>query len=337
MLSTWDGMPQDLPAEVVALVERLLKEAESKQDLDARETEKGPRLTSSSSSGGGNANAGMSVMAQATSSQVTFMIWDFDGLPRHFITHQILRLPLQVGRRHEKSSARPRGSVKREKEETFDIGWYVCPHPPRVQPHPMHRRQPWHRKQQFLEGQDVLEYVLLVSGVLSFQFVLALLSYAAERYHSMPEQDRGSKSWDTQEERPLADRKSVPRFPDVREQAAYLYDLLPEGFRNSTFALKLRRIAQCGRRGNPCVRLDAGPFRLIEDVDLAEFAEWKRARGIKEASGHGTWKKARQSAVESTPSFQGRAKLHCQEWTNGTYEGCGSGQETEIPSKAIIT
>ncbi|XP_075527761.1 uncharacterized protein LOC142559944 [Dermacentor variabilis] len=86
MATSWDGMPQDLPAEVVALVERLLKEAESKQDLDARETEKGPRLTSSSS-GGGNATAG-TVTAQVTSSQVTFMIWDFDGLPRHFITHQ---------------------------------------------------------------------------------------------------------------------------------------------------------------------------------------------------------------------------------------------------------
>ncbi|KAL1469290.1 hypothetical protein MTO96_004992 [Rhipicephalus appendiculatus] len=86
--SSWEGMPQDLPVEVVALVERLLKEAESKQDLDARETEKGPRLTSSSS-GGGNANVGVSVTAQATSSQVTFMIWDFDGLPRHFITHQV--------------------------------------------------------------------------------------------------------------------------------------------------------------------------------------------------------------------------------------------------------
>ncbi|KAH7971498.1 hypothetical protein HPB49_025144 [Dermacentor silvarum] len=85
--TSWDGMPQDLPAEVVALVERLLKEAESKQDLDARETEKGPRLTSSSSSGGGNATTG-TVTAQVTSSQVTFMIWDFDGLPRHFITHQ---------------------------------------------------------------------------------------------------------------------------------------------------------------------------------------------------------------------------------------------------------
>ncbi|XP_049275332.1 uncharacterized protein LOC119405388 [Rhipicephalus sanguineus] len=87
MPSSWEGMPQDLPVEVVALVERLLKEAESKQDLDARETEKGPRLTSSSS-GGGNANVGVSVTQQATSSQVTFMIWDFDGLPRHFITHQ---------------------------------------------------------------------------------------------------------------------------------------------------------------------------------------------------------------------------------------------------------
>ncbi|KAL3221232.1 hypothetical protein MRX96_029569 [Rhipicephalus microplus] len=86
MPSSWEGMPQDLPVEVVALVERLLKEAESKQDLDARETEKGPRMTSSSSGGG---NAGASVTAQATSSQVTFMIWDFDGLPRHFITHQV--------------------------------------------------------------------------------------------------------------------------------------------------------------------------------------------------------------------------------------------------------
>ncbi|KAK8763822.1 hypothetical protein V5799_033571 [Amblyomma americanum] len=78
-------MPQDLPAEVVVLVERLLKEAESKQDLDARETEKGPRLTSSA----GTAAAIGSTTAQATSSQVTFMIWDFDGLPRHFLTHQM--------------------------------------------------------------------------------------------------------------------------------------------------------------------------------------------------------------------------------------------------------
>ncbi|KAK8763823.1 hypothetical protein V5799_033566 [Amblyomma americanum] len=82
--SSWEGMPQDLPAEVVVLVERLLKEAESKQDLDARETEKGPRLTSSA----GTAAAIGSTTAQATSSQVTFMIWDFDGLPRHFLTHQ---------------------------------------------------------------------------------------------------------------------------------------------------------------------------------------------------------------------------------------------------------
>ncbi|KAL1469291.1 hypothetical protein MTO96_004993 [Rhipicephalus appendiculatus] len=199
----------------------------------------------------------------------------------------------------------------------------------------MHRRQPWHRKQQFFEGQDTLEYVLLVSGVLSFQFALALLSYIAERYHAVPQDEprtglthryfhQGGRPLVNRESlRPLVHGESLTRGPgDVRERAAYLYDMLPQGFRNSAFALKLRGIAECGRRGKTCVGLDAGlPHRLIENVDLTEFAEWKRqACAFEEASGEeGALRRAGPSAA-ATSSYQRTPTLDCHGWRNWTNE-----------------
>ncbi|CAN8010607.1 unnamed protein product, partial [Ixodes pacificus] len=72
-LSSWDSIPQDLPQEVVSLVEKMLKEAESKQDLDSKESEK----------------AVANRVSRNSSREVTFMLWDFDGSPKHFLTHQI--------------------------------------------------------------------------------------------------------------------------------------------------------------------------------------------------------------------------------------------------------
>ncbi|CAN8004517.1 unnamed protein product, partial [Ixodes hexagonus] len=72
LLFCWDSIPQDLPQEVVNLVEKMLKEAESKQDLDTKESEKAAANRVSSNS----------------NRQVTFMLWDFDGSPKHFLTHQ---------------------------------------------------------------------------------------------------------------------------------------------------------------------------------------------------------------------------------------------------------
>lgn len=56
------------------MVEKMLKEAESKQDLDAKESEKClPNKVANNNR------------------EVTFMLWDFDGSPKHFLTHQVTR------------------------------------------------------------------------------------------------------------------------------------------------------------------------------------------------------------------------------------------------------
>ncbi|KAL3221233.1 hypothetical protein MRX96_029570 [Rhipicephalus microplus] len=200
----------------------------------------------------------------------------------------------------------------------------------------MHRRQPWHRKQQFFEGQDSLEYVLLLSGVLSFQFALALLSYIAERYHAMPQDEPRTSLTDRsfhQERRSLVKRESLGPLvhgesfarglEDVRERAAYLYDMLPQGFRNSAFALKLRGITECGRPGKSCVGLDAGlPHPLIESADLAEFAEWKKqARSFAETSGENGAPMRAGPSTAAAPTYQRAPKLDCQGWGNWTNEG----------------
>ncbi|XP_064476392.1 uncharacterized protein LOC135390582 [Ornithodoros turicata] len=67
-----EGIPQDLPYGVVEMVEKMLRDTENKQDLDVRETEKAVPLTCSAS----------------PNAQMTFMIWDFDGSPQHFMIHQ---------------------------------------------------------------------------------------------------------------------------------------------------------------------------------------------------------------------------------------------------------
>ncbi|KAH9366259.1 hypothetical protein HPB48_008321 [Haemaphysalis longicornis] len=170
----------------------------------------------------------------------------------------------------------------------------------------MHRRQPWHRKQQFFEGQDTLEYVLLVAGVLSFQFFLAVLSHVAELYHGLPHADPNTSVAHTRHLRrgeSWSRRLRTTRIPDLRQQADHLYSMLPTGFRNSAFALKLRSVADCAN--DACFkRTKTSPLFLVEKEDVAEFANWTKACGRHKEEGE--WR-----TVRPVPKRRRRHKPGC--------------------------
>lgn len=170
----------------------------------------------------------------------------------------------------------------------------------------MHRRQPWHRKQQFFEGQDTLEYVLLVAGVLSFQFLLAVLSHVAELYQDQLYHEQNTNVANTGhpgKHESWSRRIRTTRTPDLRRQADHLYSMLPTGFRNSAFALKLRSVADC--TNDACFkRTKTSPLFLVEKEDIAEFANWTNACGRHKEEGE--WR-----TVRPVPKSRRRHKPGC--------------------------